>query len=351
MLHISLFSGIGGFDLAAEWAGWTNIVSCEINPFGNKVLNHYWPDAYHHDDIHTLTIEKINEELTKRHGEQWRTDDIVLTGGFPCQPYSLAGKRLGKEDERHLWPEMLRVIREIKPDWIVGENVFGLVNWSDGLVFDEVQTDLEAAGYEVQAFVLPACAADAPHRRDRVWIVAHRDNNGCNGSKNGQSMGEGNDSNETWQNKAVKPSGCSIQSADVTTNTNRDGQQRSNGKNEVNASEGGQYAQRDTINGAGYGVTTYADSKRHEERNTSTVTSEPERQHSKTNFERGQRNWQDFPTQSPVCSRNDGIPAGLDGITFSKWRNESIKAAGNAIVPQIAYRIFDTINYFQNGNG
>jgi len=118
MLHISLFSGIGGFDLAAEWAGWTNIVSCEINPFGNKVLNHYWPDAYHHDDIHTLTIEKINEELTKRHGEQWRTDDIVLTGGFPCQPYSLAGKRLGKEDERHLWPEMLRVIREIQPTWI-----------------------------------------------------------------------------------------------------------------------------------------------------------------------------------------------------------------------------------------
>jgi len=377
MLHISLFSGIGGFDLAAEWAGWTNIVSCEINPFGNKVLNHYWPDAYHHDDIHTLTIEKINEELTKRHGEQWRTDDIVLTGGFPCQPYSLAGKRLGKEDERHLWPEMLRVIREIKPDWIVGENVFGLVNWSDGLVFDEVQTDLEAAGYEVQAFVLPACAADAPHRRDRVWIVAHRDNNGCNGSKNGQSMGEGNDSNETWQNKAVKPSGCSIQSADVTTNTNRDGQQRSNGKNEVNASEGGQYAQRDTINGAGYGDATYAanvgqkqprntrewrsglEDSYSDEKRFSTYANgirQPGEKHGRQESGFSCENsegidWHNFPTQSPVCSRNDGIPAGLDGITFSKWRNESIKAAGNAIVPQIAYRIFDTINYFQNGNG
>jgi DNA (cytosine-5)-methyltransferase 1 len=83
VLHISLFSGVGGFDLAAEWMGWKNIVSCEINEFGNKVLEHYWPDAYHHRDIHTLTYEKINEELTKRFGTRWRADDIVLTGGFP----------------------------------------------------------------------------------------------------------------------------------------------------------------------------------------------------------------------------------------------------------------------------
>ena len=345
MKHISLFSGIGGFDLAAEWAGWTNVVSCEINPFGNKVLNHYWPNAYHHDDIHTLTIERINEELTKRHGANWRTDDIVLRGGFPCQPYSLAGKRLGKEDERHLWPEMLRVIREIQPTWIVGENVFGLVNWSDGLVFDEVQTDLEAAGYEVQAYVLPACAADAPHRRDRVWIVAYADNT-RNTTPQYSNNGHGSEISEKRQHALDEPCGHSNERA--TTNTNRDGQQRSNGKNEVNASEGGQYAQRDTINGAGYGDATYADSKRHEERNTSAESGEPERQHSEANFERGQRNWHNFPTQSPVCSRNDGIPAGLDGITFSKWRNESIKAAGNAIVPQIAYRIFDTINNFHN---
>jgi len=348
MLHISLFSGIGGFDLAAEWAGWTNIVSCEINPFGNKVLNHYWPEAYHHTDIHTLTIEKINEELTKRHGEQWRTDDIVLSGGFPCQPYSLAGKRLGKEDERHLWPEMLRVIREIQPTWIVGENVFGLVNWSDGLVFDEVQTDLEAAGYEVQSYVLPACAADAPHRRDRVWIIAKNTmRSGCVHREPGQER------SGIWQQRnpcAGRCNGFCLQ-ARVTTYADGNGQQRSNSEHEKHASKGGQYAHRDTINGAGYGVTTYADSKRHEERNTSTVTSEPERQHSKTNFERGQRNWHNFPTQSPVCFGNDGFSAGLDGITFPKWRNESIKAAGNAIVPQIAYRIFETINSFQNGNG
>jgi DNA (cytosine-5)-methyltransferase 1 len=388
MLHISLFSGIGGFDLAAEWAGWTNIVSCEINPFGNKVLNHYWPNAYHHTDIHTLTIEKINEELTKRHGEQWRTDDIVLSGGFPCQPYSLAGKRLGKEDERHLWPEMLRVIREIQPTWIVGENVFGLVNWSDGLVFDEVQTDLETQGYEVQSYVLPACAADAPHRRDRVWIVAHATGNKSIRNRQGGLQSEltrfdeqgitanakptgleGHDERircaEYWRNERLQfgaenkqsstnsngaPTKHTIQAwrnlfasesgERVAANTHGDGQQRSNGKNEVNASEGGQYAQRDVSACAKYGPATYANGIRqpgekhgHQESGISCENSKG-------------ISWHNFPTQSPVCSRNDGIPAGLDGITFSKWRNESIKAAGNAIVPQIAYRIFDTINQY-----
>lgn len=299
MKHISLFSGIGGFDLAAEWAGWNNLASCEINPFGRKVLEYYWPSTYHHDDIKTLTGSIIEYEAQKRYGPDWRADGVVLSGGFPCQPYSLAGKRLGKEDERHLWPEMLRVIREIQPDWIVGENVFGLVNWSDGLVFDEVQTDLEAQGYEVQAFVLPACAADAPHRRDRIWIIAYRNSNG---------------------------------------------QQRSNGEHEKHASKGWQYAQRDVSACAKYGPTTYAHGERQQQQ--STVGELEGARPCESNIHNNGADWQAFPTQSPVCSRNDGIPAELDGITFSKWRNESIKAAGNAIVPQIAYRIFDTINNF-----
>ncbi len=141
-------------------------------------MQYHWPDAYHHDDIHTLTYEKLNYELSKRFGDNWRTDDIILTGGFPCQPYSAAGKRLGKEDSRHLWPEMLRVIREVQPTWVVGENVFGLINWSGGLVFHEVQADLEAEGYEVQSYVLPAAGVGSVHRRDRVWFVAHTNNPG-----------------------------------------------------------------------------------------------------------------------------------------------------------------------------
>ena len=288
MKHISLFSGIGGFDLAAQWAGWTNVASCEINPFGRRHLEYYWPNAYHHDDIKTLTGSIIEHEAQKRYGPDWRAGGVVLSGGFPCQPYSLAGKRLGKEDERHLWPEMLRVIREIQPTWIVGENVLGLVNWSDGLVFDEVHTDLEAAGYEVQSYVLPACAADAPHRRDRVWIVAYRDS---------------------------APTKHTIQT----------------GRN-LPTSESGD------------GPTTYAngigqpgEKHGHQESGFSCENSKG-------------ISWHNFPTQSPVCSRDDGFSAGLDGITFSKWRNESIKAAGNAIVPQIAYRIFDTINSFTQHN-
>jgi DNA (cytosine-5)-methyltransferase 1 len=161
MRHGSLFSGIGGFDLASEWMGWENVFHCEWNEFGQKVLNYYWPKAITYHDI-------TKTDFTIHRG----TIDI-LTGGFPCQPYSSAGKRLGKEDERHLWPQMLRTIREIQPTWVVGENVRGLTNWNGGLVFNEVQADLEAEGYEVTPFLLPACAVNAPHRRDRIWFVAY----------------------------------------------------------------------------------------------------------------------------------------------------------------------------------
>jgi len=134
MKHGSLFSGIGGFDLAAEWAGWENVFHCEWNPFGQRVLKHHFPKSISYNDITKtdFTIHKGNIE--------------ILSGGFPCQPYSTAGLRKGKEDERHLWPQMLRAIREIKPSWVVGENVRGLINWGGGLVFDGVQTELEAEG-------------------------------------------------------------------------------------------------------------------------------------------------------------------------------------------------------------
>jgi DNA-cytosine methyltransferase len=166
MNHGSLFSGIGGFDLAAEWMGWNNIFHCEWNSFGKKVLKHYWPNAISYEDI-------TKTDFTIHRG----TIDI-LTGGFPCQPYSGAGKRLGKEDDRHLWPEMLRAIQEIQPMYVVGENVRGLTNWNGGMVFDEVQADLETQGYEVLPFLLPACAVNAPHKRDRIWFVAYSGSNG-----------------------------------------------------------------------------------------------------------------------------------------------------------------------------
>ena len=143
LTHASLFSGIGGFDLAAEWAGWENIFHCEWNPFGQKVLAHHFPNSKSYNDI-TKTDFSIH-----------RGEIDVLTGGFPCQPYSSAGKRLGKDDERHLFPHMLRCIKEVKPKWIIGENVRGLISWNEGLVFNEVYDDLEREGYEVQSFLIP----------------------------------------------------------------------------------------------------------------------------------------------------------------------------------------------------
>lgn len=161
MRHGSLFSGMGGFDLAAEWMNWENVFHCEFKPFNQTILKYYWPNAITYTDIRTTDFTIHRGQID------------ILTGGFPCQPYSQAGKRLGTEDDRHLWPEMLRAIREIQPPWVVGENVRGLINWSDGLVFEEVQADLEAEGYEVQPFLLPAAGVGAPHERYRIWFVAY----------------------------------------------------------------------------------------------------------------------------------------------------------------------------------
>ena len=160
---------------------------------------------------------------------------------------------------------MLRAIREIKPKYIVGENVFGLLNWNGGLVFDEVHTDLEFEGYEVQAVVIPAAAVNAPHGRDRVWFIAYSNGNGFD---------------------------------------------QRNGNDEIKSSKGGKYAQ--------------------------------------CNFKQIYSNFNNFPTQSPICGGDDGLPTELDGITFSKWRAESIKGYGNAIVPQVAYEIFKVLQHIDD---
>ena len=169
MRVLDLFSGIGGFSLGLERAGMETVAFCEFDKKCQLVLKKHWPDVPIYDDVRELN------------GKQFEGQSIdLICGGFPCQPYSVAGDRLGEKDDRHLWPEYFRLIQEIRPAWIIGENVFGIVN----LFIDSVLSDLESAGYRHETLIIPACAVNAPHRRDRVWILAHAFN-GADGAEGG----------------------------------------------------------------------------------------------------------------------------------------------------------------------
>ena len=295
MTHGSLFSGIGGFDLAAEWAGWTNVFHCEYEPFAQKILKHHFPNSKLYNDVRTF-------DATAYAG---RID--ILTGGFPCQPFSSAGERKGTEDERHLWPQMLRVIREVAPKYVVGENVRGLINWSGGLVFEQVCADLEAEGYEVQPYLLPACGKNAPHRRDRIWFIAY-----ASDSKQRQN---GRTSEEKTRkirrdDERIVPDGSVSNGNATDSNSER--------------------------------------RKRSETRQRS-EDKKPSERLEKLHI-LSKKRWHKFPTKPPICGGDDGIPRKLDGITFPGWRRKSIAAYGNAIVPQVAYEIFKAINKLEETN-
>lgn len=326
LVHASLFSGIGGFDLAAEWLGWDNLFHCEWNPFGQRVLKHHFPNSISYNDI-TKTDFSIHEGAVD-----------ILTGGFPCQPYSSAGKRLGKADERHLFPHMLRCIKEVKPRWVVGENVRGLVNWNEGLVFNEVYDDLEREGYEVQSFLIPAASVNAPHQRYRVWFIAysnlHNDKRKV-GKFNGEKEGIPKEYREEY-NSSREFSGANIPNATNNDSWGLEGAIKKGWNSKYAKWENGIITQESNV------ADTYSSRiyKQHD-----STESNKSSEFSRTSFER--RDFSRFPTKSPICGGDDGIPRELDSITFSKWRNESIKAYGNAIVPQVAYQIFKAIEEFE----
>lgn len=168
MTHLSLFSGIGGLDLAAEWAGFRTVGQCEWADYPTKVLEKHWPDVPRWRDIRTLTGDSFYERTGLR------TVNLI-SGGFPCQPFSIAGKRRGKEDDRFLWPEMVRIVKELRPTWVVGENVAGIIN----MALDKVLSDLESEGYATRTFLLPAAGVGAPHRRYRTAIVGYSNRPRC----------------------------------------------------------------------------------------------------------------------------------------------------------------------------
>ena len=225
MKHIDLFSGIGGFALAVDtvWPNSTHIF-CEIDPFCQKVLSKHWPQSKIYEDIRSFTNtndRRSQEQKQQATGDQQRGGDVdILTGGFPCQPFSQAGQRRGTEDNRFLWPEMRRVIQEFKPTWVIAENVSGILTIEQGMVFEQVCLDLEGAGYEVQPFIIPAVAVNAPHRRDRVWFVAHRNDSGGGTFTSGTLTNREEDSKE-WQHAQPWTGGQDLHATNATSERSR----------------------------------------------------------------------------------------------------------------------------------
>lgn len=364
MTHASLFSGIGGPEVAAAMMGWDNVFHCEINPFGRSVLDYWFPSSDSYEDI-------TKTDFTKYRG---RID--VLTGGFPCQPFSYAGKRGGQTDDRYLWPEMLRVIDEVRPTWVVGENVAGITTMvesceitdmgGEASLFEEaggvhrfrsehtftierICRDLESKGYSVQPVLIPACAVGAPHRRDRVFIIAYSascrsesysQNGGAQGNRGGKYAQQGE-----WSEQAEFNNGfleLSRNAADTDCW----------GRSEVD-----QHLQSELTDGAesicnggerNVAESTGKQSKRCGiDKGSLSKKQEQLRGIDRESIARmlpGER-WKGFPSVSPVHRGNNGLPFDVDNLTisFAKWRNESLKAYGNAIVPQVMYRIFQCI--------
>ncbi len=295
MNHASLFSGIGGFDLAAHWAGIENVFACEIDEFCRKVLAKRFPNTTLYKDIKETKFEQY-----------CGTVDII-SGGFPCQPFSTAGKRAGTEDNRYLWGEMLRVVREVQPTWVIAENVRGLTNIANGSTFETVCNDLEVSGYEVQPFIIPALTVGAPHKRDRIWIIAHSDSNVTKHNTGEiQEPAKDNEGKTREENRERMwgKSGAEVnQYYSSSTNTTGTGSQRSD-KREIQLNDNPGYCGRSSWS----------------------------------------EKWIEAITR--IYGMDDGLPGGMDRLNErykDRSRRQRIKTMGNSIVPQIAYQIFIAI--------
>jgi DNA (cytosine-5)-methyltransferase 1 len=280
-------------------------IFCDNDDYCQQLLKLRFPTSKIYGDVKEIKFiadsdwdrlqEQREKQQTGRHRQLFEID--ILTGGFPCQPFSQAGKRRGTNDDRYLWPEMLRVIRLAKPRWVIVENVRGLLTMQSGMVFEQVCSDLENAGYKVQPFIIPAVAVDAPHRRDRIWFIASN----AKSKRIGRSTGKecGTEKRTLEQGKSKR---CEIWSK-------------------------GKRCVGDLANTEGR------------------KPGEQAEQEGRKNFERRswERSWLEVAAE--LCGVDDGLPAKLDGSELSKSRHriERLKALGNAIVPQVAIEIMKAI--------
>lgn len=307
MKVLDLFSGIGGFSLGLERAGMTTVAFCEIGTFPQQVLKKNFPGVPIYDDVRTITAERLRADGI--------TEIDLVCGGFPCQPFSVAGKQRGKDDDRHLWPEMFRIVQEFKPTWVIGENVAGFVS----MALCEVSADLESIGYEVQPFIIPACAVNAPHRRDRIWIVGYSKHNGLLAAEKRRIALETGDDNTEGKSTTGKLEGtdrpeCGQNVANSTDRKN-DGRKRRGLEDQEQSGE--------SINSASFSGCENDGDTNGTGREKLHVAAVAARQ--------GQRAGElvatgpDWSTISPFCGVADGIPRRMDRL----------KALGNSVVPQI----------------
>jgi DNA (cytosine-5)-methyltransferase 1 len=406
--HASLFSGFGAADLAATWMGWNNAFWCEIDAFPRTVLSYWFPKSIGYADIRKTDFT------------EWRGEIDVLTGGFPCQPFSVAGQRKGADDDRYLWPEMLRAIREINPTWVVGENVGGIVSMvqpgcevkmesqtslfetdyteevdEQEYVIETVCNSLEQEGYSVQPIIVPACAVEAPHKRDRIFFIAYRANSGTKGLQRERQnrVSESQPTANTNFNDAIRSGhaevGCKeavgqkqngkrkrlrtilerAREERFTANPDRNGRRQVHNQTEYKQSEWNRTNRFGYEWNASYsnGITSYLSgfcSKRVSQFKASEIRFDPNAYHQRfaeqcVRSESGKqgfcsrlyyelttkRDWENFPTQPPVCRGNDGLPFDVErlSVSYSAWCTGAIKGYGNAIVPQVIFEIFKAI--------
>jgi DNA (cytosine-5)-methyltransferase 1 len=313
---LSLFSGIGGIDLAAQWAGIETVAFCEIEPFCQKVLRKHWPDVPIFDDIWKLSKEVLEDAGI--------SGIDIVAGGYPCQPFSTAGKRRGKEDDRHLWPEMFRIIQEIRPTWVIGENVAGHVT----LGLDDVLANLESEGYAAQSFIIPAAGVGARHRRARVFVLAHSRSGGLHEQEVCLQQPRGAKAICTGQNVAHSQRkfawGLSFGEGEAFTGFGGCCEDVANSKSE-RCGETGKHSQRSTERTSISGNVCNSSSKGFSNRSTTTV----EQSRSIEELERS--NW--WAVEPNVGRVAHGVPARVDRL----------KSLGNAVVPQQIYPILAAI--------